>query len=477
MLTADARARTALPGLPGLALSILQDLIRIDTSNPPGNELAAAQYLAARLTCEGLTCQIVEPAPGRGNLIARLPATTKPSAGPLLLIGHLDCAPFDPSEWAYRPLDASIADGAVWGRGAINCKGPLAVWSAILAQLARLDRPRHRDAVLVAGADAFGRWTHGMSWIRENMADCLAGDAALGEGGGWPLHAFGKTYYTYQCSEKGVVKARLAASGQVSAVPTRYNRSVAGGNPLFLLGRALGVVERLDLPLHVTPCFQAFVEALAAPQPLPASSHIRSLLSPLLAGEALSRVAADTVERSVLLALARNTVAPAAVTGSSRHSSTPAPVEIVLDCRMLPGQTVSSLCAELEAALEEGGLPVNAGDAGLSIEVLAEEIVPPSESPPDADIVALMGQAVSVHHPGSHLVPLMAPGPSSSRFTRMAGTPTYGFFPTLPEVDLSGGYGANERIPLASLKFAVDVLWDVMGGYVCGPAHVPLASA
>ena len=181
---------------------LLQNLIRFDTTNPPGNELPAAQYVADVLRGEGLDPIVLESAPGRGNVVARLRGDGSPGA--LLLMSHLDVVPAEPKEWDHPPFASEVADGYIWGRGAVDTKQLTAMQMAVLVTLKRQNVPLRRDVVLAATADEETGAEQGMGWLARNHPDLLDCQYAINEGGGFGVEIGGRRFYVCQTGEKGV---------------------------------------------------------------------------------------------------------------------------------------------------------------------------------------------------------------------------------------------------------------------------------
>ena len=443
------------------ATTYLQNLIQINTTNPPGGETAAARYLLSELGQEGINGRIYEPSPGRGSLVARLPADYPDGSGPILLLAHLDTVAADAKRWRHDPLGGEIIDGELWGRGALDCKGPAAVWAALMVGLRRTGVRRRREIILAATADGERGGNLGIGWIAANFPSEVRCAAALTQGGGWPLRVLGKTYYTYQIAEKGAVTVKMNAHGRAghAGSPSTMN------NAILLLGQALSALAGADLPVHVAPGFQSFVERLAAPHSSPASSHIRSLLSPLLSKEAARYIAASPRQRALLMALGRNTICPTMVSGGSRTWVSPDLAVATLDARILPGQTAETLLGELDELLTGQGIPFAGRDGPYGLELTATQETAPSESPPQTPLARAIERALARCEPAAHLVPIMTTASSGARFLRALGGTAYGFFPTLPEVDLTTVHGLDERISLASLELAMQVVWEVLCAY------------
>jgi len=471
-LSEDGRGTVATDQL-RLASACLSDLIRIDTSASPGGERAAALYLQSLLTGAGIDVSVHRPWPGKANLIARLPATP-PSPGDqhqrrpgaLLVITHLDCHPFERPGWLYDPLGGVTADGAIWGRGAVNCKGPIAAWTSLMIHLHRSGRPRVRDLVLVAASDGVGGFAHGLEWLYRHHGRTLAADAAIAQGGGWPLRMCGQTYYAVNCAERGLVQIKV---GPAPGVGGSNTRSAATADQEFLAAEAIvAAAERLELPIRLTPHFEAFVEALAETQRRPASSHIRSLLSPLITVEAARRLVRDPAQRAEFLAGARNAVKPRLLRSTGVPGRVVDQTEAVLSALLLPGQDLGSLTNELGAAMRKAGLPIASPRHPHGLRLQAEPVSAATASPTNHELLAVIATAVARQRPGATLAPITSGAPTSCRLPRLAGTPAYGFFPLTEALATIDPRAPNERMPLAGLAFALKVLGDVVEGYVVG---------
>jgi len=438
----------------------LRELIRFDTTNPPGAERRAARYMLEQLAGEGIEGEVHEPSFDRANLIARLPAPPEtPRRRSLLLLSHLDVAPAQPDGWLHPPFSGAVADGAIWGRGAVDGKGPLAVFAALVVGLRRLQVPLRRDVVIVATADGENGGKLGIEWLLANFPDRIRASAAITTGGGWSFRMHGKTHFTCVNSEKGIVLVRLTAHG----------RSGHGGyrppdNALILLGRALAAIHEWETPVHITPGFQQLVETIAFTQDAAVSRRVRSMLNPLLTTGATKRLVREADDREALLAMCRNSFCPTLLRGGSTPSSVPASAEAILDCRILPGQTADTACAELEARLRARGLPVGEQEGTcLALEVVREE--PSSESPPHTELTRCLERAIRRHRQSAGLVPAVSKGATGGGPLRAAGVLVYGFFPTLSPASLATVHAKNERLDLESLEFALKVLWDAVRQY------------
>nr|MBA3533613.1 M20/M25/M40 family metallo-hydrolase [Ardenticatenales bacterium] len=244
-------------------VAYLQTLLRFDTTNPPGNEILAAAWLAGVLQGEGIECQILESAPGRGNIVARLPGTGEEE--PLLLMSHTVVVPAEPEKWEHPPFSGEIHDGYIWGRGALDMKHIVAQHLTLMMIFKRLaDRGIRltRDLIFMAAADEERAGTFGAFWLVQNHPDLLRAAYALNEGGGNTNQVGEALFMSVQTAEKGLARFRLIARGEPghASVPREDNAVVRLAEAVVAIGRA-------KLPAHLTPTVRAFLEVMAAQQP------------------------------------------------------------------------------------------------------------------------------------------------------------------------------------------------------------------
>lgn len=440
----------------------LSRLIRFNTANPPGNETECARWIADQLGGAGIRCHVFEPQPGRGSVIGRLPALAPGGARrkPLLLMSHIDVVPADPSEWTHDPFSGVVADGHVWGRGALDMKNAVAVWMTLLSALARARVPTDRDVIFMAAADEEAGGYLGAGWLAEHQWPLLDSEAALNEGGGHGVRVNGRLYYSLQTAEKAGCRFRVVARGTPGhgSIPLEDNAVVH-------LAAAVAALGRARLPIKLTDTVRAFLAAMADDQPEEAGAALRSALEPgRTEGEieaALDRAIADPHLRAELSALMRNTLSPTMLAGSGKVNVIPARAEAIIDCRILPGENEATVRRQAEAVLARTGL----------LDKVELEIVPrsvPPESPAEGPLVDAIQAAMRRHSPNARVVPYMLTGATDARYLRPRGVPVYGFVPVLPEDDLRRVHAFDERISIASLRFALQVMWDVLVDF-CAP--------
>ena len=419
------------------------DLIRIDTTNRGGGdaqERPAAEYVAARLAEAGLEPVLLESAPGRANVVARIGGDGADGDGALLLHGHLDVVPADPADWSVHPFSGEIRDGVLWGRGAVDMKNADAVLIALAAEWARSGRRPRRDIVLAFTADEEDTAEFGARWLVERHAVLFEGcTEAIGESGAFTFHAGpGQRLYPIASAERGTAWLKLTARGRAG-----HGSKPNGENAVTRLAEAVARIGAYRWPVRLIPTVRAAVEAIAA-----------------AAGTRLPDGALDgSLTAEDLLALLGP--AGALVAGTVRNSANPTMLAAGYKINVIPGEAVGYVDGRVLPGGEgefRGTLDMLTGP-DVSWEYAHEEI--PLEAPPGAPVMARMARALLAEDPGSVVVPYcMSGGTDAKHFSRL-GLTCYGFTPlVLPE-----GYdyyamfhGTDERIPLSALEASVRIM-------------------
>jgi acetylornithine deacetylase/succinyl-diaminopimelate desuccinylase-like protein len=428
------------------AVRFLRDLIQFDTTNPPGNELPAAQYIGDVLQQEGIEPMVLESAPSRGNVVARLPGDG--SAGALLLMSHLDVVPADPQEWDHAPFAADVEDGYIWGRGAVDTKQLTAMQLAVLTTLKRENVPLKRDVVLAATADEEVGGIHGMGWLVRNHAQLVDCEYAINEGGGFGVEVRGQRFYVCQTGEKGVCWMKLTARGTPG-----HGSIPRGDNAVQKLSAALARLSRARLPQHRTATVDFLVRSLAAALGFPASLVLPLALHPLLERTMLQRMESQSEVTAVLRATLHNTVSPTVLRAGQKTNVIPSEATAEVDGRLVPGQQPEDLLREMRPYI---------GD-DVEVDIIANSR--PYESEPASPLFELFQEVLAERDPGCRLVPFLVPGATDGRFLADKGVKVYGFSPARQEpgwriLDLA--HARNERISLANMDFGSQVLYDVV---------------
>ena len=427
-------------------MTLLQELIRIDTSNPPGNEEDAQRLLAETLTEAGFDCELLAAEPGRPNLVARLGGE---SAGPTLcLLGHADTVPADPSEWSFDPWAGDVVDGEIRGRGAQDMKDQVAAEVAAAAALGRDGwRPRKGELLVVTTADEEMGAAAGAQWLCSEHPDKVRSDYVLNEGGGVSFEFDGRRFYPLCVGEKGPCRFLMRARGVAghASVPG------LGDNALLKLAPAL---ERLrqQPPLEPTPEGVAFVAALSGGEIDP---HDREALE---AAVERRREAAPEVTTYLAEPMLRVTLVPTKASASRKENVIPSRAEVLVDCRVPPGMGRSEALEQARAVL---------GEAGEGLELEFTQMVVGNRSPADSPLARAIEEWLAEADPAATLVPIVMAGFSDSHWFRRAfdSAVVYGFCPqremALPEA-MPLVHGADERAAVADIDLAARFYFDIV---------------
>ncbi|HEY8516833.1 MAG TPA: M20/M25/M40 family metallo-hydrolase [Candidatus Binatia bacterium] len=425
----------------------LQRLIRFETVNPPGNEAPAVAYVADVLRREGLEPVVLESAPGRANLVCRIVGNGH--QGPLMLASHIDVVEVERASWRRDPFGGEIAEGCIWGRGAVDMKGKLAMDLAAMTALARSRRRPDRDVVMAVVADEEAGCRYGSRWLAENHPEMVRAAVCLNEVGGFSMPLLGVRYYPIQVAEKGVCWLRLTFRG----VPGHGSVPRSDSAPVKL-ARAIAKLGETRLPLHITPEATKFIESLAEHQPLPVALALRGLTTPYLASTVLDYGLRDPQQRQGMEAILRNTVSPTVVRAGNKTNVIPGVATVELDGRTLPGQTLEDLLREVRAVIGEE----------FEVEILESlEPVVTSSDTPEFEILC---STLRDHDPDGIPVPWLIPGFTDDKFWAALGARCYGFAPLkLPEgISFQTMFhGHDERVPVDGYRWGIRTYVDAVG--------------
>ncbi len=426
-------------------VGILQDLLRLDTTNPPGNEIIAAEYIAGKMREVGVTPTVLESEPGRGNVVGRWPGTGE--ARPLLLMGHTDVVPAEPSQWQRDPFGGELVDGYLWGRGALDMKCTVAAHLTILRLLARAGRPLKRDIVQMATADEETGGRKGARWLADTHPDLIRAEYALNEGGGDALPVGDKMFYSVQTAEKGAAQFRMTARGGPGhgSVPRE-------DNAVTRLALAVGRLGSTPLPLHVTPTMEGMFEALSAaiPQVKPL---VPAILNDATSREAVARLPLEEGYKRMIHAMLRNTATPTILNAGSKVNVIPSAAEALIDGRTLPGFDAEAYLAEVR--------PIVGDD--VEIEVIND--LPPIEADLDSPLYRTIVEVMGERLPGAYPLPMLLTGLTDAKSVVRLGTRVYGFSPLRHEPGVSNFalvHGHNERISVDNLLFMTRALYEIV---------------
>ncbi len=425
---------------------LLQALIRFDTTNPPGNEAACISYINDLLTEAGFETAIFAAEPDRPNLITRLKGSG--NAPPLLLYGHADVVTTAFQEWTHPPFGAKDVDGYIWGRGALDMKGGLAMMlSAVMRAKAENLLPEG-DLVLAVLSDEEAGGDIGAKYLVENHPEQFAEVRyAVGEFGGYPLYMGNKKFYPIQIAEKHAcwMKATFRGPGGHGSMPMR------GGSMSRLAGFISGI-DNNRLPVHITPVTRKMIETIAANLPFLKGMMLRRLLNPFMTDAVLKKLG-DTGKN--LEPLFRNTVNATIVKGGEKINVIPGEITLHIDGRLLPGFTSDDMLAELRKIT----------GIDFEIELLRYE---PGQAEPDTGLFDTLADILRESDPGGIPMPLLMPGITDGRHFSRLGIQTYGFLPmNLPEgfKFLDTIHSADERIPKEAVAFGANAIFELLKRY------------
>jgi acetylornithine deacetylase/succinyl-diaminopimelate desuccinylase-like protein len=447
-------------------VELLRDLIRIPSVNPPGDEILAASFLESVFRAEGLEPTVVEPFPGRGSILARVRGDGS-GGDPLLLLSHLDVVPADPAGWTHDPFGGDLADGYVWGRGALDMKSMVAMEVQVVRRLARTARQAgrdpatdpvpglRRDVVFCSSADEEAGGWQGANWLVNEHPEWLRAAAALNEAGGQAMTYGGVRFYPIQVAEKGFVVYRLHVKGRWGhgSVPSPDNAAVL----------AARIVTRLAEPgpVRLTEAMKVALERAIPHLAARSAEILRQLVSGVApepgAIDAALRELCDPGLARTISAIVRDTVSIGIVQSGVKYNVIPGTAMIEIDCRTLPGTDEPAMRAELRRRIGE--------ELWARIEVECEQVGPAAQAPLDGPLYPLLEQVLREHDAEAVPLPVLAPFATDAKHLARIGVPTYGFSP----LRLGKGEGLldlmhadDERVGVEALRFGLPVLWDAV---------------
>lgn len=426
------------------AVAMLRRYVQFDTTNPPGNEKAAATWLKEEIIARGITHDVTlyETAPERAVLIARI-AGSEPLK-PLVLNHHMDVVPADPTQWSHPPFGGEVAEGYVWGRGTLDTKGLGVMHLLALERLVREGATFRRPVVLLAVPDEEMGGSQGMGWLAENHPEELDAEWLWDEGSSGVKGLFGKrSLFGIAVAEKQIQHLRLVATGPAghASMPHDENANVT------LLNALARVLK--PHPMRVTPVTAAMFREIAKTHRFPLSFLLRHIGNPLLLRLVGRRLAANRM----LNAMLRDTISLTMLQSGYKINVIPERAEATIDCRLLP---------DTDAAEFRRWLDRTIGDARIKVETVTTS-TPTAISPIEGPFFDAVRQAVVRHVPDAVVFPLQTPGATDSRFLRMRNVPAYGFGPFVLDMrEVERVHGIDERISIENLLLGVQIAYDVI---------------
>jgi acetylornithine deacetylase/succinyl-diaminopimelate desuccinylase-like protein len=438
---AESTATSAVPATLGSdAVRILQRLIQVDTVNPPGNERALQEELAAMLTEAGFECELLAAEPERANLVARLRGEGN---GPTLtLLGHVDTVRADREDWSRDPWGGELVDGWIWGRGALDMKGQVAAELAACVALGKSGWRPAGELLLVLTADEEAGGGLGAQWLCREHRDKVRSDVVVNEGGGELVELGGRRLYTLAVGEKGIFRIRLRTHGEAghASVPR------IGDNALLKLARSIAALSEQPPP-EPTPEGEALLAALLG-EPFTGEEGMRAGIERL-------RSEAPLLADYLVEPMLGVTLTPTKAEAGKKANVIPAEAEALIDCRVPPGYGEDEARRQLAALIGEDGYEIEFSEAVVG-----------NRSPMSSPLADAIGDWLAEADPGAGMAPMVMPGFSDSNPFRTAfpDAVVYGFCPAR-ELDLVEAaplvHGADERVPASDVELAAGFFYEL----------------
>jgi len=424
------------------AIHYLREYIRIQTVNPPGNEVEGARFLKKIFDSESIPCQLFEPSPGRGNLLATLKGDGKKK--PILLLNHIDVVPVEKEHWEVDPFAGIIQDGYLYGRGALDDKSMGIVEMMVLLILKRENLHLKRDILFFAAADEETGGGQGVEWALNNVSTMMEAEYAFNEGGHVLLDESGKpNRYEISNGQKVLFQLRLKAKGT-----SGHASRPLPDNPNVKLVQALERVTKWETPYNILPMVKEYFLKIAPKQPLDERKFFEDIEKGLRHPPFSTQLSSNPIYNAML----RDTISLTILQGGNKVNVIPSESMATLDCRLIPGSSKENFLKEIKSRL---------GDK-IDIEVISESpSFPPSSL--DTDLLRAIQKFAAGNDPGCPVVPLLLSGATDGRFLREKGVITYDFCPfRLTEKELLRVHGNNERIALENLQFGMRMMLEIM---------------
>jgi acetylornithine deacetylase/succinyl-diaminopimelate desuccinylase-like protein len=425
----------------------LVDLVKINTTNPPGNEQQTAKYIAGVLTKEGITPEILDLTPGRSAVVARLRSSAVPDPSKaLLLVAHMDVVGVDRSKWSVDPFGGVIKDGYLYGRGSIDDKSMLAANLAAFIALKRGSVHLNRDVIFLATADEEEFGEASLKILIVKYWDKLAAGFALNEGGRTVVKNGKVQYVGVQVAEKVSVNISVTAKGKGghASMPTK-------DNPVVHLAAAVEKIGDYTAPVRLTSIVRRYFEGLSGIEDDDTAKWMRVIDTPDR-GDHAQRVLSDM--NPMWNSMIRDTIAPTVLQAGIRPNVIPSEARAVLNVRLLPGDTIDVLISELNKLVN---------DPSVKLEVMPDAGLAAPNSSMENDFYALLTKVCAKEFSGAPVLPMLSTGATDSAQLRLHSVQAYGLSPfPLPTEDQARIHGDDERMPLASFAKGVDLMTRVV---------------
>jgi acetylornithine deacetylase/succinyl-diaminopimelate desuccinylase-like protein len=458
LLTLTALAQPGLPSRNETA-DLLVELIRVNTSNPPGQEGKLDELLASRFKPLGFEVDIIQtPEPGKAHFIARLRGDG--SKKPILLAAHADVVGVEREKWSMDPFAGIIRDGYVFGRGAIDFKGGLAVFAQAAMLLAKNKVPLARDVIFLSEADEEGG-KYNTSWLAQSHWDKIACEFSLNEGGWIIKNANGKVrYVSISTADKVGVSLVLRASGK-----STHSSMPLPDNAIFTLAKALAKLADYETNPNLIPSTKEFFLTLARTSQPPMSDYFSNLVNssdPELVKQADREISKDPL----LHAIMRNTIAPVLLSAGFRGNVIPGSAEATVNFRTIPGSNTADLIGEITRVINDPRVEItpvttNIGGTRPPAELERLQKLPPSTQ--ESELYRALVRQSNVVYPEAAVTPYLFQAGTDAIAWRSRGVPVYGIYPyPIDSEDLSRMHGNDERVSIESLRSGTELIYKTL---------------
>jgi acetylornithine deacetylase/succinyl-diaminopimelate desuccinylase-like protein len=417
------------------AVQVLRALIRIDTSNPPGNETRATEYLKRLLEKEGIPAETFGREPGRGSLVARLKGSGR--LRPILLMGHTDVVGVEREKWSVDPFAGHLKEGFVYGRGAIDDKDTVAAAVVTMLSLKRLRVPLERDVIFLAEAGEEGTPEVGITYMVNNHWDRIDAEFALAEGGDIPTRAGRVRYVGVATTEKVPNNVRVIARGT-----SGHGSMPRLDNPIVRLSAAIAKIGAYQPPMRLIETTQAFFERTAAISPPDEAFLLTHLNDPAVQ---------DTLQRTNIVynSMLRTSISPNIIKGGFRINVIPGDAEASLDVRALPGEDMDKLVRDLKALVNDPAIDI--------VRVMPNRPSAPA-SPLDSELFRALERSAQSMFQNAPTIPMMLTGATDMAQLRAKGVKAYGIAEPIDEKD-APPHGNDERVSIVALGRYVEYIY------------------
>jgi len=429
--------------------ALLQEIIRLDTSNPPGREGQIDELLASRLRPLGFEVTIVPtPEAGKSHLIARLKGDG--SKRPILLAAHADVVGVEREKWTVDPFAGEIKDDHVYGRGAIDFKGGMAVFARAVMQLAERRIPLSRDVIFLVEADEEAA-QYNTSWLAQTHWAQIDAEFALNEGGWIIAGDDGRVkYVSISTADKSSVGVIVSARGT-----STHSSMPRPDNAIFTLSRALAKLSTFEFPIQLTDANRKFLNVLAKASPPPLAGHYRTLLTstdPAAIAAADREISKDPLMHAII----RNTIAPVLINGGFRSNVIPGSADATINVRIIPGTDPGDIVRQFEQLIADPAVTVRLSNPSASPASL-------EPSPEETELYRALEKQAKATFPGAEVTPYLFQAGTDAGAWRSRGVPVYGIYPyPITADELTRMHGNDEKVSIESLRKGTEMMFNTL---------------